>query len=295
MRVIAPSGPFDTQALEAGIAVLRTRYTVVVRDDISSRAGYLAGDDQRRAGELIEALEDDQTAAIIAARGGYGATRILSQVAATATRTLRQRPKLLVGCSDITALHALWQRSDVGSLHAHMVTRVPELQPAQQTRWLDALQGRSVAVHDGLNAPDGMQPPRASTASGRLCGGNLAVLYALLGTAHWPNLDGRILVLEDINERPYAIDRMLTALRDSGALQRVAGVVLGAFTKCAPGTDGMEVAEVLAERLGDLGVPVASGLSVGHIEDNRELPLGCHAYLDLDAGTLTLTESPQSP
>lgn len=286
IRVVAPSGPFDPEALVAGISILQERFEVVTRRDIGARKGYLAGDDARRAEELLEAVADDRTRGIIAARGGYGATRILSRVAPAVARSLARSPKLMVGCSDITALHALWQANGVGSLHAHMVTRLAQLSPALRTRFLDALEGPPSEAHTRLRGVT------AGRAEGPLCGGNLAVLYALLGTPHFPDWTGAIVVLEDVNEPPYAIDRMLTALRQTGALAGAAGVVLGAFTRCPPGAHGTDVEEVFTDRLGDLGVPVAMGLSAGHIEDNRELPFGARATLDATAGTLTIADTP---
>jgi muramoyltetrapeptide carboxypeptidase len=120
-----------------------------------------------------------------------------------------------------------------------------------------------------------------------LLGGNLAVLTALLGTRHALPLEGSVLFLEDVGERPYRVDRMLTTWRSSGALGAVRAVVLGAFTDAAPGTDGVAVEQVLAERLGDLGVPVLSGVPAGHVDDNLELPLGAMVVVDAATGTLT--------
>lgn len=280
VHIVAPSGPFDPAELAAGVALLRTRYTVHMRDDIGARDGYLAGTDARRAEELLAAIEDPTARAVIAARGGYGATRLLSAIAERATGALRKHPKLLVGCSDVTALHAVWQRADVGSLHAHMPTRVGRLPARLQARWLDALEGKLVLRHEGLI------PVAAGQAEGRLVGGNLAVLYALLGTPHMPAWSGCIVLLEDVNERPYAIDRMLTALRDSGALTGVAGIVLGAFTGCEPGPDGVTVDHALTRALQTLGVPIAAGLAAGHVEDNVEIPLGRQVVLDASGGTL---------
>ena len=121
-----------------------------------------------------------------------------------------------------------------------------------------------------------------------MLGGNLAVLTALIGTPHFPPLTDAVLFLEDIGERPYRVDRMLTTWRSAGAFKGVRGVVLGAFTQSDPGSDGVSVEEVLCERLGDLGVPVARGLPAGHLDDNSELPFGARVSLDASAGRLQL-------
>lgn len=289
VQVIAPSGPFDAAGLERGVALLRSRYQVELRQDVHARAGFLAGDDRRRTDELLAALQDERVRGVVAARGGYGATRLLAHVSEPAIAALSNTPKLLVGFSDITALHALWRRAGVGSLHAAMAARVGLLPEPTQARWLDALAGRFTHTSADLS-------PIATTATparGRLTGGNLSVLYALLGTPHMPSLAGTVLFLEDVNERPYAVDRMLTSLRDSGHLGSVAGIVLGAFNHSQPGADGVTVEAVLSERLSDLNVPVLGGLPAGHVDDNLELPFGAEVELDSQARVLRVLEAAQ--
>lgn len=287
IALVAPSGPFDRQGLEHAAQRLRARYDVRYALGIFERKGYLAGDDTRRSEELLAAVTDSDVTAIIAARGGYGLTRILGALDPAA---ITKRRPLLVGFSDITAAHAVWARAGVRSLHASMAARMGA-HPDDRlwSRWIAALEGAAPAPVTGLRT---LAPGRAT---GPLVGGNLAVLAALAGTPHAPPLDGALLLLEDTGEKPYRIDRMLTQLRDAGWLTRVAGVVLGAFTECAPNEDGVTVDDVLAERLQALGVPVASGVPAGHVEDNLELPLGAPATLDADAGTLVVHEGVSGP
>jgi len=254
---------------------------------VFERKGYLAGDDARRLGELRSALADESVTAIVAARGGYGLTRILGQL--DVELVARRRP-LLVGFSDVTALHALFACAGVRSLHAPMAASMgARADDATWRRWTEALEGAAPGRIDGLHtvAPGGAQGP--------LLGGNLALLAALAGTRHAPPLDGAILLLEDTTEKPYRIDRMLTQLREAGMLGGVAGIVLGAFTECTPNDDGVTVDEVLAERLSNLGVPVARGLPAGHIRENLSLPLGALARLDADRGVLELDEGVSGP
>jgi muramoyltetrapeptide carboxypeptidase len=259
------------------VARLRTRHVVDYDPQIAQHAGYFAGDDTRRLREITRAIEDPRVDGIIAARGGYGATRLLPQLDAA---QVRARPKLLVGFSDITALHSLWARARVASIHGPMAATLGTLPAALATRFLDALEGR------GPTQVTGLELLSRGRAEGVLLGGNLAVLASLLGTPHFPTLDGAILFLEDTGERPYRVDRMLTSLRNAGVLHAVRGIVLGAFEQALPGPDGVTVSEVLRERLTDLGVPVVAGLPCGHVEDNLELPLGTRVTLDADAGTL---------
>jgi muramoyltetrapeptide carboxypeptidase len=274
--IIAPSSPFDAEELKRGLSLLSSRYSVSHAPSLFERQGYLAGSDARRLAELQSAIDDPDLDAIFAVRGGYGATRLLDALDVSALAT---RPKLLVGFSDITALHALWSQRGVGSVHGPMVAAVGRGGEAQLQRVIEAVEGRYVRVFPGLRA---LAPGRAQ---GPLLGGNLAVLCSLLGTPFMPDLRGAVLLLEDIGERPYRIDRMLTSLRSSGVLGAVAGILLGAFTNAEPGADGRTCEEVLVDRLASLGVPVLAGAPIGHIDDNTPVLLGTLVELDSDAGT----------
>lgn len=275
IAVVAPSGPFDVDAFARGVERLRARYVVRHDDSILSRSGYLAGDDDRRLRELASAIEDESVDAIVCARGGYGATRLVDKLDPALVRASR---KLLVGFSDITALHALWARAGVCSLHAPMVAALGRTKSELVERYVRALEGAPMPALDGLECI------ARGVARGPLVGGNLAVLAALVGTPYAPPLDGCVLFLEDVGERPYRVDRMLTSLRHAGWFDRIAGVALGAFTDGPPGPDGVEVANVLRERLADLGIPVIAGVPAGHVDDNLELAFGVSVFVDGDSG-----------
>lgn len=277
LAVVAPSGPFDVPAFERGLERLRARYRVRCDPSILARHGYLAGDDARRLREMTDAIEDETVDAIVCARGGYGATRLLEHLDPAKVRASR---KLLVGFSDVTALHALWARAGVGSLHAPMVAALGRTSDALVDRYVRALEGAPMPRIEGLASIE------AGVAEGPLVGGNLAVLAALVGTPYAPPVDGCVLFLEDVGERPYRVDRMLTTLRQAGWLDRVAGVALGAFTEGPPGPDGVDLDTVLRERLGGLGIPVVSGIPAGHVDDNLELRFGVRVRIDASAGCL---------
>ncbi|MET0391200.1 MAG: LD-carboxypeptidase [Polyangiales bacterium] len=279
LALFAPASPFDVEGFELGVARLRRRYEVLYQPEILTRSGYLAGDDGRRLGELRRALQDASVAAVIAARGGYGCTRFLQLIAAEEVHACQ---KLLVGFSDLTALHALWAQAGVGSIHGNMVAGLGRCSELQFARYCAALEGCFTECFEGLT------PIVDGVAEGVLLGGNLAVLSALIGTAAFPPLEGAVLFLEDVTERPYRIDRMLTTWRNAGAFRGVRGVVLGGFTQCDPGPDGVTVEQVLRERLSDLGIPVAAGLPAGHVDDNHELPFGRAVTLDAGRGRLYL-------
>jgi muramoyltetrapeptide carboxypeptidase len=279
VAVIAPASPFDTNDFERGIERLRGRYDVQFDPGILARKGYLAGDDTRRLRELQAAIDDPNIDGILAARGGYGVTRLLPKLKLSALGT---RPKLLVGFSDITALHALWARHRCLSIHGTMIAALGRSEPHLVERFVRALEGTFVERHTGLTTAV------PGETEGILQGGNLTVLTALLATPHAPLVEGAVLFFEDIGERPYRIDRMLTTWRDAGAFAAVRGIVLGAFTQCDPGPDGVSTRDVLIERLSDLGIPVVLGFPAGHIDDNAELPFGRRVSLDATRGELQL-------
>jgi muramoyltetrapeptide carboxypeptidase len=283
---VAPASPFDANALRRGVERLRERYEVSVDASIFERTGYFAGDDDRRSGELLTALRDPNVAAIVAARGGYGTTRLLDRIDVD---EVRRAGKLFVGFSDTTALHAAWARAGLRSLHAPMVAALGRADAPLLERWIATVEGRLAPPVEGLARW------ATGTAEGPLVGGNLAVLAALVGTPYAPPPDGCVLFLEDVGERPYRVDRMLTTLLHAGWLARVAAVVVGAFSDCAPGEDGTCVEDVLRERLGHAGVPVLAGLPAGHVKDNLELPLGALVRVDASEGRLTFLEAAVTP
>jgi muramoyltetrapeptide carboxypeptidase len=281
VRVVAPAGPFDAEPFERGLAVLRDRFGLHprMRHDVASRDRYLAGSDGRRADEWKEAVADVEAKAIFCARGGYGAMRILPAVD---PRPLAERPKLLVGFSDVTALHAALNAAGLATVHGPVVTQLGRL-PEDALEHLRALLF-GTAAHPGSGAPlepgawlPGTETVRAGRVTGPLLGGNVNLLAHLAGTRWFPPLDGAILFLEDVGEKPYQLDRLLTQLRLAGLLDRVAGVALGQFTACDDA--GVAGLEVVREAVRDLGIPAAAGFEAGHEDRNFALPLGPRATL----------------
>ena len=277
VRVIAPSSPFDRERFERGKALISQRYAVELARSLFAREGFFAGSDAERLHDLVQGLDDPDTQAIVAARGGYGATRLLPSLDLGA---IERAGKWLVGFSDVTALHALWARAGLCSIHGPMVCSLPEAKAAYQDAWFDLLEGSPPTPLTNLTRICG------GRAEGRLFGGNLTVLCALVGTAFMPPMADSVLVLEDITERPYRIDRMLTTMLQGGFFAGVRAIVLGQFTECAPGADGTTVEHVLIERLSPLGIPIVANAPVGHVDDNIPLLLGAHARLDADRGAV---------
>lgn len=264
LAIIAPSSPFDDEKYRRGAAWLAERHRLRVRDDLQVRHGFLAGDDERRRTELNDALRDPEVRAIVAARGGYGATRVVADVD---WETLRRHPKWIVGFSDVTALHVEASRAGVASLHAPMVAWLGDAEEAARRAWLSVLEGAAVAPWEVETVVPG-------EVEGVAWGGNLALLEACAAMGRAVVPEGAILFVEDCTERPYRLDRMLTSLIVGGHLSRVRGVVVGDLTDCAPGPDGVTADEVLRERLSRLGVPMVARAPFGHGAINRPFVIG---------------------
>lgn len=261
---------------------LSERYRVRFDPSLFERAGFLAGCDDRRRRELNGALGDRSVRAVLAARGGYGLTRIIQS---TDSRSLLDAPKWLVGFSDFTALHLEATRVGVATLHAHNVSGLGRGDALTRQRWLNALEHpEDPRIFDGLQVAHG-----GPKVHGPLVGGNLTVLCACLASGRTRLPKGTILLLEDVTEAPYRIDRMLTAALLSRALDPVAACVLGDFTECGAGRHGVSALAVLAERLGTLRIPVLAGLPIGHGPRNAPVHLGYDATVDPAQASLTVT------
>jgi muramoyltetrapeptide carboxypeptidase len=286
IRVIAPSGPVPREAFAAGIDILRARYDVRYDDGVFARDGYLAGDDERRLHELAAALADPDARAIVMARGGYGLLRLLPFIDAGA---LAARPRPIVGFSDGTALLAFAARAGVASVHGPVVTQLGNLAAGDHSALFARLETPGPALL--LDGMEGLIPGRVR---GPLVGGNLEVFSRLIGTPYLPDVSGAILFFEDLGERPYRIDRLLTHLDLAGVFGAVSGVVAGDFSGCrepeATRAESPTADEVLVDRLGRLPIPVALGGAFGHGTRNRALPFGTLCELDTAAGTLTALE-----
>lgn len=282
VALIAPSGPLlSSSAIEVALEQCRSfGWDAAVGDHATARDGYLAGDDASRLHDLNAALRDDTIDGIWCLRGGYGAMRLLPLLDVDA---MRRRPRALIGYSDVTALHAaLGRASSVITYHApHAGTR---LSPFSR----ESMEHAVVAQRESCGHAPGARTLRPGRAEGRLVGGNLALLASLCGTPFAPDYTGAILVLEDIGEPTYRIDRMLRQLALSGALGRVAGIAFGSFTEgTAQGDDASRALDdVLREAAALAGVPAIAGIPVGHIDDQWTLPLGAMAELDAESRSL---------
>jgi len=290
VRVIAPSGPVAVERFERGLKVLRRRIDleVIHAENLLEQDGYFAGTDAQRLRATHDAFADPEAVAVLCARGGYGATRLLP---ALDPERLRAAPKPIVGFSDITALLCFaWSRAGVVGIHGPVITQLSALADEDVDRLVDMLRGEVPAplVADQGTALHG------GTVEGPLVAGNIEVLRSLVGTRFLPSLAGTILALEEVGERPYRIDRALTHLLQSGALRGVRGILVGQLHECeepATGNLGPSAAAVVHERLATLGIPVVTGFSFGHDSHrNTALPFGTMVRLAADQCTLEMLE-----
>ena len=287
VALVSPSGPLPQEA-ELDLAAQRARalgWEPVIGKHALARHGYLAGTDEQRLHDFNAALRDERIDGIWCVRGGYGAIRLLEGIDVDA---MQRRPKALIGYSDITALHAaLGNAASVVTFHGP-TARAPLTKFSR-----DSLVHAVTDHRDPCGAAAGARTLRRGTAEGRLVGGNLALLAALCGTRFAPDYAGAILVLEDVGEATYRIDRMLHQLALCGALSRLAGIAFGHFTEGTDANDPTSRAldDVLREAADAAGVPAIAGIPLGHIADQWTIPLGANAVLDADARTLHVTLS----
>lgn len=299
--LVEPAGFSDDQqqvdAVQGAITAMGLRPKV--GRHVASRYGYLAGTDQQRAYDLNKMFADDEVRAIFAVRGGWGSARLLTLLD---WKTIRTNPKLLIGSSDITALHlAIAARAGFPTIHA----------PNAASSWQDiswsSFQSLAFAgatptfqTQSVLDSADPLASQRLSVttirggqAQGRLLGGNLSVLTALAGSPWLPSFDGAILFLEDVGEAEYRIDRMMSQLALSGILRKVAGVAFGQCTRCTTGVAGylgFTVPQILEQYLRPLEVPAFYGANIGHVANQLSLPVGARVRIDADLGTIRVLE-----
>ncbi|MBL0169998.1 MAG: LD-carboxypeptidase [Gemmatimonadaceae bacterium] len=275
VALVSPSGPLRdvTELVRAEGHARLLGWETVVGPHAMAREGYFAGHDAQRLADLSAAIADPSIDGIWCLRGGYGAARLLP---ALDIDVIAARPKALIGFSDITALHAIWQQAGVMSFHGPTARGV--LSPFS----LDSFMRAMVQGVDSAGGSTGATVIRDGVTTGRLAGGNLALVASLCGTPWAIDFTDAIVVLEDINEATYRVDRMLTQLRQAGAFNRCAGLAFGHFTNAdSPNDDGARpLDDVIRECADALAVPALLGIPVGHIDDQWTLPLGALATLD---------------
>ena len=263
---------------------------------VRDRHGYLAGKDEDRAADVNRFFADPSVKAVLAIEGGWGCARVLPHLD---WETIHRNPKVVSGFSDLTGLHCgLHARTGLVTFHAPVLTSSWPPFSVDHFRRV-VFEGEAVTM---VNAPGGedrlvQRENRTRTitpgkARGRLVGGNLSVLAALVGTPYVPSCDGAVLFLEDVGEEIYRVDRMMTQLRLAGLLGRIRGFVFGSCSECGPGEryGSLTLGEVLDEHVTPLGVPAYEGAMIGHQKRQFTVPVGVEVEIDATAGTITMLE-----
>lgn len=302
IALIAPASPQnEDDGISAAIETLESLgFKVKPGEHLFERWGYLAGSDQSRVADLNAAFADDSVDGIICIGGGYGSARLLPWID---FEMIRRNPKVLMGYSDITALlNSIYAKTGLITFHGTNagVNWSSYFYSEFRKVVMDPQDSIGIAAPPAFDSKPGsidrknrLHTIRGGKARGQLVGGNLSLLGTLTGSPYLPDFAGKLLVIEEVGEATYRIDRYLTQLWLAGTLNQVAGIIFGKFTNCntsASWAKQLTLQEILTDRCQPLGIPVVRGLMIGHIDDQSVIPIGALAELDADAGTLTLLE-----
>lgn len=291
VALIAPAGPVPPERVEpAARSVRELGLEPVLYESCRSARGYLAGDDELRAADLNAAFADPGIDGIFCIRGGYGAQRLMRRID---FGMIRQHPKFFAGYSDVTALHIMLNQA-CGFVTYHTPMPSTELCFGVDALTMDSLRGVLSGEPAGeLRNPEGMPLQRlcGGRACGLLTGGNLSLVASSLGTPYEIDTRGKILFLEDVDEEPYRIDRMLNQLKMAGKLEECAGILLGYWTNCVPEEPkrSLSLSQVLEDYIVAVGKPALANLACGHSLPTLSLPLGGAAELDADRMRVIVT------
>ena len=278
--IVAPSSGMNRDEIDSGDAILRANgISTKLGSNVYAVNGYLAGTDQQRADDINRMFQDDSVKMIICTRGGYGTARILGKLDYD---MIAKHPKPLIGFSDITALlNVLGERCNIPVIHGPMLrslTRSYMNSEYTLTHFFAGLNGKVIAGELPMPKGKKLSAVIPGKAEGVIRGGNLTVIASLVGTPYELQGDGALLLLEEVGESPYRIDRMLNQLWQSGLLMRVNGILLGDFIDCED--DGQNLARVLKRYAKLSGKPVIQGMPAGHGKDNMYIPFGVHAVMN---------------
>ena len=267
-------------------------YKVIIADSCREEYGYLSGTDASRAKGLNQMFRDDRVDAVVCMRGGYGVARMLDMVDFD---VIRANPKLVLGYSDITALHtAIHEKVGMTTIHGPMpCSQWMEFDDFTRESMLRAL--TSTEPLGFVHNPEGVEPQCVvpGRCTGQLVGGNLTLIASACGTPFALNAKGKVLLLEDVGEYIYRLDSMLTQLRQAGMFEDCVGVVLGGFTNCTEEYEryALHLEDIIRDIIVPAGKPVLANMSIGHMDTKITVPLGVQVEMDADAGTLEFLEA----
>lgn len=296
--LIAPASAFSDEQYQKAIEHL-TAFGFKIKEGqhLHDERGYFAGEDQGRAADINAFFADDSVQGIWCLRGGYGTTRILSMLD---YKTIKANPKALIGYSDITALlMAIYHETGLVGFHGPVAAS--EFTEFTENSFREVVMDGKAAVYKlaAANIEKGLEDAayesrtiKGGKAEGKLLGGNLSLLSAMIGTPYMPSAKGAIVFIEDIGEKPYRVDRMMTQLLESGWLKAAKGLAFGIFNDCQPdeGERSLSLKEVIDDRSKSLNIPIAYGYSFGHIDNQMTLPIGAKVAMDADEISIKLLE-----
>ena len=277
IAIVATARKVTFDEIAPGIAWLKENGFVPVFDErLFSSEFIFAGDDALRAAVLQSYLDNPDIAAIWLARGGYGSVRIIDRLDFT---SLRQHPKPIIGFSDGTALHATWQSHGLQSIHAAMPYHFSEKNAAAKQSLIDALTGKALRYEIACHPLNRLGEARAAVV-----GGNLSVLYGLLGSSTFPDTRGKILFLEEVDEYIYHVERMMIGLQRAGALRHLKALVVGGLTDIHdnPEPFGKTMEQAISDVVSAYHYPVCFGFPAGHFSDNRAIIMGAEMFLQVN-------------
>lgn len=285
IHIVSPSGSIDSAFIDGAKKVLASKGFYVTEGKFArGEYGRFAGTVDERIADMQEAIDSSEVKAILCSRGGYGVSQIIDKIDFS---LFRQRPKWLIGFSDITILHAAINRAEIASIHGIMAKHITELPEncEQLNKMLEILMGNFpvyTVKGETINKP--------GKASGVLVGGNLSVLMGLRGTPFEPDYEGKILFIEDIAEKPYHIDRMMQNLRLSGIMDKISGLVVGQFSDCDEDPlMHQTINGIILSAIGNNNYPVCFNFPAGHVDDNLPLVLGASVSLEVNVTNAILS------
>ena len=292
--VVSPAGPLDEtrqERLDLGLAYFQQLgYSTIEGKFTRKQTGFFAGSDEQRARDFNDMLHNPDVKAIFSTRGGYGVARILDKIDYKAAHDF---PKIIIGYSDVTALSlALYEKAGLVTFSGPMAAiELFDPSPLTANSMWDILLGKTPTLRAKVN-DNVWQQISPGVTEGRLLGGCLSVVVSLIGTPYCPDLNGAILLLEDVSEDLYKIDRLFSQLKNAGILQAVNGIILGHFVDIIPDSshNPVEFDDIISYYCAPLKIPVLSNFPYGHVPLKYTLPIGCSVRLDAEAGTLKLLE-----
>lgn len=284
IQIVSPAGKIDPKILQSAIENLeRNGFQVRQGKHVLSQHFQYSGTDAERFGDFQDAINNIEVKCILCSRGGYGSIRIAPLLDFSA---LQANPKWLIGFSDITVFHSILQHQGIASIHGAMVKGLGKADSVSVRNLLNLLKGKGLSY---LLPTD--ENNRTGTATTSITGGNLSVLYSLLGTPLFPETRGKILFIEDLNEYLYHTDRMMHSLKLAGVLENLAGLIVGSFSDMLDNKNpfGKNAYQIIAEHVAEYNYPVCFDFPAGHIDDNRPLIFGADCRFSVETDCVNLS------